>query len=209
MDATTGIDNGKPVTMTGLPSNNSNTGISGTIDFANASYKTTYTNKTLTKQVEILKTSQDGSSPLSGAVFSLYTASGYAADPKQAAKVDLTSDENGKIDLGKLACGEYYLVETTAPAGYILLEKPVKITVSASGVIYNQSDSHLSSSQEGVIHQSETDPYTLTVTNNAGFELPSTGGPGTTLYYLLGTMLIVVAGFMLLQRKRERDDATL
>ena len=92
-----GTDQGSAQTMLSLPTNtsgaNSNTGISGKIEFANARYSTTYTNRTLTQQLKIMKTSQDGTTPMPGAVFSLYTKSGYDADPKQASKTGLTSDE--------------------------------------------------------------------------------------------------------------------
>ena len=200
-----GTDQGSAQDMSSLPANtsadNSDTAITGTIDYANARYSTTYTNKTIPIPVKILKTDQGGSTPLPGAVFSLYTESGYAADPKQAAKTDLTSGENGMIDLGKLSFGKYYLVETSAPAGYIPLSEPVEITVTASGVTYNQSDSNLSQSNNGVIHQNETDPYTLTVTNNAGYELPSTGGSGTRLLTILGSILILGASLLLWRRR--------
>ena len=52
-----GTDQGSAVDMTGLPTNtsgnNEDTGINGTIEFANARYNTTYTNKTLTAHVEV------------------------------------------------------------------------------------------------------------------------------------------------------------
>jgi len=196
-----GTDQGSAQAMSSLPANtsgvNSNTGISGKIEFANARYSTTYTNRTLTQKVNILKTSQDGTTPLPGAVFSLYTKSGYEADPKQASRTNLTSDEDGKIELGALACGPYYLEETSAPAGYILLPEPVTITVSSTGVTYMQSDNSMSQSGNGISHEAATDPYTLTVTNNAGYELPSTGGPGTRLFTILGTALIAGAGLLL------------
>ncbi|MBQ8952963.1 MAG: LPXTG cell wall anchor domain-containing protein, partial [Clostridia bacterium] len=69
---------------------------------------------------------------------------------------------------------------------------------------YNQSNSSLSLNNNGVIHQNETDPYTLTVTNNAGYVLPSTGGPGTRIFKLLGGMMITLAGagFIRLRWKR-------
>ena len=201
-----GTDQGSVQTMSELPSNtsadNSNTSISGTIEYANARYSTTYTNKTKTTSVNILKTTQDGTTPLQGAVFSMFTERGYAADPKQSSKTDLTSDADGKIDLGALAYGKYYLVEVSAPAGYIPLSEPVEITVDASGVKYSQEGSTLPLSGNGVIHQNETDPYTLIVTNNAGYELPSTGGPGTRLFTILGSILILGAGVLLWRRRR-------
>lgn len=206
-----GTDQGSAQTMSSLPTNtsgaNSNTSISGKIEFANARYSTTYTNRTLTKQVNILKTSQDGTTPLSGAVFSLYTKSGYEADPKLASRTDLTSDANGKIELGALACGTYYLEETSAPAGYIMLSEPVTITVSSTEVTYMQSDNSMSQSGKGISHEAATDPYTLTVTNNAGYELPSTGGPGTRLFTILGTALIAGAGLLLWMTRKSADFA--
>ncbi|MBQ9662328.1 MAG: VWA domain-containing protein [Oscillospiraceae bacterium] len=201
-----GTDQGSEQTMTSLPANNSadnsNTGISGTIDFANARYNTTYTNKTIPVPVKILKTSQDGTTPLKDAVFTLHTENGYKADPKQAAKTDLTSGADGIIDLGNLSFGMYYLVETAAPAGYIPLSEPVEITVTSSGVTYNQSDSSLSHSGGGVKRDETTGAYTLIVTNNAGYELPSTGGPGTRLFTILGSILILGAGVLLWRRRR-------
>ena len=200
-DMVDGTDRGSAQTMTDLPSNasgnNSNTGISGTIDFANARYNTTYTNKTKTTPIKILKTDQDGTTSLPDAVFSLYTESGYTAEPKQTAKTGLTSGTDGMIDLGKLSYGKYYLVETAAPAGYILLSEPVIITVAATGVTYSQSDSSLSSSGDGISIDDAAGVYTLTVTNNAGYELPSTGGPGTGLFTTLGLTLILGASILL------------
>ena len=135
-----GIDQStSPQDIPSLPSNNSgnndNTAINGSIDYANARYNTTYTNKTSPKAVKVLKTKRDGAAvPLPGAVFSLYTQSGYAADPKQAAAAGLTSDEKGMFDLGLLACGTYYLEETSVPYGYSRLSGPVVINVTETGV---------------------------------------------------------------------------
>lgn len=203
-----GVDQGEAQEMSALPSNssgsNSNTGITGTIEYANARYKTTYTNKTITTPVMILKTAQDGTKPLPGAVFSLYTEHGYNADPKVASKTDLVSDEYGIIDLGKLSYGKYYLVETTAPDGYIALSAPVEITVAESGVTYNQNDSSLSMSNSGIHYDTETKAYTLTVTNNAGVVLPSTGGPGIGWIRLLGLVLTVASCTVLILRRKRK-----
>ena len=186
--------------------NDTTTG-NGTITESNKQYTVTYTNTAVTQQVYIKKTTQDAQTPLQGAVFSLYSKDGYEADPPKALKTDLKSDENGKIDLGRLVVGNYYLVETSAPDGYITLSAPVEITVANSGVTYQQSDSNLGVSNKGVIHQNETNTYTLTVTNNAGYELPSTGGPGSARIYLLGFMLASLAGTGLTGRRRKKNAA--
>ena len=180
---------------------------SGTINKSNTQYTVTYTNKTLTQHVNILKTSQDGTTPLPGAIFSLYTERGYAADPKTASKTGLTSDAGGKIDLGALAYGTYYLVETKAPAGYNLLAEPVTITVVGNGVTYNQGGSSLSMSNNGVNFDSETKTYTLTVTNNAGVELPSTGGEGTQHLRYLGMTVTLGAALLLMTRQRQKKES--
>ena len=179
---------------------------SGTINESNKQYTVTYTNQTKTQHVHILKTSQDGATPLSGAVFSLYTERGYQASPKAASKTGLTSDENGRIDLGVMAYETYYLVETKAPAGYLLLTEPVVITVNSTGVTYNHSDKNLSKSGNGISFDEETDTFTLTITNDAGYELPETGGEGTRMIYLLGITLMVLAGagLILVRRRKER-----
>jgi LPXTG-motif cell wall-anchored protein len=174
---------------------------SGTINESNTQYTVTYTNQAVTQQVYIQKTAQDAKTPLQGAVFSLYGIDGYNEDPQRALKTNLTSDANGKIDLGRLAVGKYYLVETKAPAGYILLSDPVEITVKDTGVLYEQITNSLSSSNAGVSGDN-VQGYTLVVTNNAGYELPSTGGPGTRLYTILGSILIFGAGVLLWRRRR-------
>lgn len=140
----------------------------------------------------IRKTGQDAQTPLQGAIFSLYTKDGYEADPQEVLKTELESDEDGKIDLGRLAVGEYYLAETKAPSGYDLLSDPVEITVKADSVQYKQITNSLSLNNEGV-SGGRDEGYTLVVTNNAGVELPSTGGPGTRMLYLLGIMLTSLA----------------
>ena len=49
--------------------------------------------------------------------------------------------------------------------------------------------------------------YELTVENNAGAELPSTGGIGTTVFYVLGGLLVVCAGVLLITKRRMNKNA--
>ena len=53
----------------------------------------------------------------------------------------------------------------------------------------------------------ENNVIKLTVKNNQGSELPSTGGIGTTLFYVLGGMLVLSACVILITRKRVNAEA--
>ena len=173
----------------------------GMINESDHQYTVTYTNQASTQQVYIHKTGQDGKTSLKGAVFSLYSKEDYEADPKKAMKTGLESDKDGKIDLGRLGVGEYYLVETHAPAGYSLLTEPVEVTVKGDGVVYKQIENSMSISNSGVTGDKEQG-YTVVVTNNEGYELPATGGPGTQLFTIFGSAMILMAGLLMLKRQR-------
>ena len=94
----------------------------------------------------------------------------------------VTSDENGKVGIYGLTYGEYYLLETKAPAGYNLLEEAVKLTID---------------------NTSHTEEKIVTIENVGGTILPSTGGIGTTVYTVVGTALVCASAlfFYLMKRK--------
>lgn len=180
--------------------------VSGTIDTPNVRYYNQFTNDktSVTTQISILKTNEDGSKPLPGAVFDLYDQAGYEAEPQVTLQTELTSSseegKEGTIDLGRLRDGTYYLVETAAPDGYNALTKPVVITVESGAVQYSMEDSNLDDSGHGLSGDFQTG-YQLKVINHGGYELPATGGPGTSPFLrmtaALGAVLIVLAAALL------------
>lgn len=95
----------------------------------------------------------------------------------------VTTGDNGEASFDGLANGTYYLVETKAPAGYNQLTEAVPVTVNG-----------------GTTETALT--VTATVENQAGTLLPSTGGMGTTVFYVLGAVLVVGAGVLLVTKKR-------
>lgn len=99
------------------------------------------------------------------------------------------TDVNGEASFDGLADGTYYLVETKAPAGYNQLDKPVKVEV------------HVGENAGAVTSDTQL-TVTATVKNQAGTLLPSTGGMGTTIFYVLGFVLVVGAGVLLVTKKR-------
>ena len=99
------------------------------------------------------------------------------------------TDINGAASFDGLADGTYYLVETKAPAGYNQLDKPVKVEV------------HVGENNAPVTSDTQL-TVTAKVENQAGTLLPSTGGMGTTIFYVLGAVLVVGAGVLLVTKKR-------
>ena len=109
----------------------------------------------------------------------------------------ITTGETGELVINGLADGIYYLTETKAPRGYNLLREPVKVKIdhtTANGKLTETSF---------VADQTQTDTSGLVkVENNAGAELPSTGGIGTTVFYVLGSAMALGAVILLVTKKR-------
>lgn len=169
---------------------------------------------------------EDDSKMLEGAKFQLYrkdadgTITGYATvtasgefagwtgNEKDAA--ELTTNAEGKITLVGIGAGEFYLKETEAPAGYNKLTDEVKIIIqsesetSATGTVqlkllkYSLNDGQLTT--EGVTLENGT--IAFNIENNQGATLPSTGGIGTTIFYVIGGILVVGAAVVLIVRRR-------
>ena len=109
----------------------------------------------------------------------------------------ITTGETGELVINGLADGTYYLTETKAPRGYNLLREPVKVKIdhtTANGKLTETSF---------VADQTQTDTSgVVKVENNAGAELPSTGGIGTTVFYVLGSAMALGAVILLVTKKR-------
>lgn len=105
-------------------------------------------------------------------------------------KVVYTTDKNGAIKFVGLADGVYELVEIEAPAGYNKLADPVKVTVNAVE----------ETTENGVkVHKIS---YTEQIGNSKGTVLPSTGGIGTTMFYVIGGLMVAAAVVVLVSKKR-------
>ena len=106
-------------------------------------------------------------------------------EDRAAATVAIT-DMYGRTYFFGLADGTYYLVETKAPAGYNRLEEPFKVEVRGGS-----TEDDLS--------------VTANIANSTGTTLPSTGGMGTTVFYVLGFVLVMGAVVLLVTKKRMSD----
>ncbi|WP_424236979.1 Cna B-type domain-containing protein [Bhargavaea ginsengi] len=133
------------------------------------------TNTAQTAMLTVLKV-DESDQPLAGATFELRDADGETVGTG-------TSGTDGKIIFGDLEWGNYTLVETKAPEGYRLSTKPIDVTIGAD----------LLNVEKKVVN------------TRIGWELPNTGGIGTTLFYGAGAVLMATAGFMLFRRRDEEE----
>ena len=180
---------------------------------------------------EYMKPAKTGT-PLKDAKFKLYKGTSQPADDVAAwykwddtnkkvtwvaksAADTFTTNDAGKFNpqvkgLEAEKTGTAYgLLEIEAPKGYNLLKAPVPftltgaydgttnkatITASAGTVTGGTIDLSKTAAAQPVV----TEP----VLNQTGTELPSTGGIGTTIFYVVGSIMVVAAGVLLITKKR-------
>lgn len=97
-----------------------------------------------------------------------------------------TTDTNGVVEFKGLEDGTYYLEETEAPEGYNKLTEMVEVRINRSTV-----------NVDSTITATNTE-----VANYSGTTLPETGGMGTKLFVIIGTMMALVAGIVMVTNKR-------
>lgn len=183
-----------------------------TLTYSNDSKEPTSTKKLTVKQtvytakivIDKYETGKD-TIKLQGADFILYKEKDgqklyyqyTAATDTAAAKVEwvgtqgkatvMTTDGAGAASFTGLADGSYFLLETKAPSGYNLLPAPVSVTINGADA---------TAENLGPLD------VTKVVENSTGPEMPSTGGIGTTIFYIAGGILLIGAGVLLVVRKR-------
>ena len=116
----------------------------------------------------------------------------------------LTTDNDGNITVKGLKEGTYYLEETEAPAGYNKLTAPVKVEITNKSDTISELKSVKADDVDGSVDVDKASG-TITIANNKGSTLPSTGGMGTKLFYTIGGILMAGAAIVLVVRKRRSD----
>ena len=124
--------------------------------------------------------------PETEAVETLNAKVNWVSHQNEATEIE--TDSNGAASFGGLKDGKYYLIETKAPDGYNLLNAPYEVIISGSD------------SNESLL------TLTTSIQNMFGAELPETGGIGTTLFYLLGGLLVGAAFIVLVTRRRMKTE---
>ena len=110
----------------------------------------------------------------------------------------------GYVIFTGLNAGTYTLTETKTPAGYNTIA-PITFTISATQSGSSNVEGGTitwSSNKDEIKLDAANGVFDATIVNEAGVELPSTGGMGTTLFYVLGGVLVVGAVVLLITKKR-------
>lgn len=169
-----------------------------TVDYGHdGKTNTTPESSTQTYNAKFTVTKTDGNDkPLAGAGFVVaktengaikyYKKDGndikWVEDINDATELITTEGDNVVVFTG-LADGTYTLIEKTVPAGY---NKAANEEFTITRGDYSQQN----------LEQAKT------VVNQSGAVLPSTGGVGTTIFYVVGSILLVGAAILLIAKKR-------
>ena len=121
----------------------------------------------------------------------------------------LRSDDKGNFKVVGLDDGKYSLEEIKAPAGYNKID-PITIEIIAGtvhtvdGEDATKALTDISVSVAGKNAEGDIDEGIVLaeVKNNSGATLPETGGVGTTIFYIIGAILVIGAGVILISRRR-------
>ena len=133
----------------------------------------------------------DNSKVLENAEFSLYSDKECTKEIEKG-----KTDKNGQLNFDRISVGDFYLKETKAPAGYRLLEDPIKISLkNVNGKFtFFVNDKEIKEDDKNNSLTLENGLYTgnLTVINSRGSILPATGSPMTIVLTAAGVLCLLI-----------------
>ncbi len=164
----------------------------------------------VTHDFDLIKYDGDTNNLITGAKFKLYasatggtpialhkdTDGSYRIPYDNESSSDVIEvDAKKAIRICSLGGKKYYLEEIEAPAGYNTVQDRIEVDVAEKSIRLNNSAptgfTNYDASYGGI-----------GVANNSGVVLPSTGGIGTTIFYVVGGLLMVGAAVLLVTKKR-------
>ena len=166
--------------------------------------KVVNTSTPTTTDISILKVDNQNQ-PLTGATFALEMLTGEPGEGTDGYTTvegygEIRVGTDGKAEITGLTDGTYRLKETQAPNGYTRMTEPASFTITNGEVSYTAGSNNLVT-----YAKNDGENGVFTVTNNPGVELPATGGSGTLPYTLAGLGLILLAGAILVSRRRRMN----
>lgn len=188
-----------------------------------------------TTSAEITKTNTDGSKPLTGAEFTLYTevvdgedvtgvsgievVNGKSLKPV-AGYVNVAVGEDGKVKFDGLDIQKtYWIKETKAPEGYAIDEEYRKLVFEGEGLVEKGTTEDKTTDENGVVHITTKTEYEIegAYAQIEGFNdglnfhdselssLPSTGGIGTTIFTIGGCLIMIIAAALFFISRRKSE----
>ena len=143
----------------------------------------------------------DNSKVLENAEFSLYSDKECTKEIEKG-----KTDKNGQLNFDRISVGDFYLKETKAPAGYRLLEDPIKISLkNVNGKFtFFVNDKEIKDDDKNNSLTLENGLYTgnLTVINSRGSILPATGSPMTIVLTAAGVLCLLIT----IKRGKNNDE---
>ncbi len=137
-----------------------------------------------------LSLNEDGANPIK---FKESNEKNKYIKDETGAITEVESPQDGNLTFEGLGAGTYYLTETKQPDGYNKLAKSVKVEIDVNGAI--TVDGKLITGVDKLVK----------VENKSGTVLPSTGGTGTTMIYLIGGALVLGSGVVLVTKRRVKN----
>ncbi len=156
----------------------------------------TIVNTTKRVMLRLTKTDLWKTEQLTGATFLLEAvdADGNVL-PNEVAKTATTGDM-GTLIFDNLKCGvRYRLTETEPPNGYLKISEYIYFTINEDGTV---------SVEDSFYAEAGTTAYNLVVKNGKIVDLPESGSIGTSMFYVIGLLIIAIAGGIYIYHLRKR-----
>ena len=129
---------------------------------------------------------------VTGATEDTYCVNNKTGTVEEITTTNSTPESAGKFKIKGLGAGTYYLHETKQPDGYNKLTAPVTVVITEDGKI-TVNGATLPTS--GLVE----------IENKTGSLLPTTGGRGTTILYVLGALLVLGSSVVLITKRRMKE----
>ena len=163
-----------------------------------------------TYDMENTKIDADTEKPLPNVEFELYDANGEKVGlfydevksvyrPVKSGETAVamkSAAQTGKFNIIGLDAGKYTLKEVEPLTGYNACAD-IKFTITAT-----HNETTTGSAETNIKYEGTTDGNTITIENKKGTTLPETGGMGTTMFYVNGTVLVAGAAVVMITKKR-------
>ena len=147
----------------------------------------------------------------------VYVANGEAVITDESITDNIvTVDDNGVAIIKGVNLGTHKIKEIIAPDGYTLPSDTIDVKAVKTGETTTKWVKYYDANGNEVSKESSVTKIEITnedfaakvnyIVNFTGTELPSTGGIGTTIFYLIGAILVIGAGVVFVTRRRMHSD---